>query len=637
MASDRARHLQRLEKFLSCSICQNVITSAATTLSCLHSFCNECANSRLEVTEQNGNACHICSECGHVSPKEATTPFKFIQDFVKLLNESRRQEKPCYFCEEEGEGSSAIWCCMSCKINLCDRCKKIHAKTPNCTTHQYKTYSDPIDLIVDDTHYCSDHKEQVIDQYCTQCHKCICCKCKLKSHLNHSTGSLTKISSQYVVLMDDPSRCVTSMVESSKDEEAYLERERERINNEYQSVSDKYKATRDKLLVEINRQYSEGVARLNEKRDINMGKIETKIKELANKRKKGERLIDAKDVLVQTARGGSLMEGLFSGLLKRVTTEAKQKYALQQIKVKHPVHVACAMVEGQEVSMGTINFKESLLLQVFPWKIRNAPVNIEQAFTNFDGQVEGITLDGNPQRLAFVQDDIWIPSFDPSVGYQVFDIMGSSLKTKNVPEMKSIYAFHQASKEEIIAACSNGLFSLDTNGTVKHKIMDGMFTDVTSTEIAMVAIEKRNSLVKIFKCNRTGWALHSEIELQRNSAYHETVHILEKFIYVCFVSGKICKYDFTGQLVGQYGSSEAGPALNQFHDPFISGSDASKSLIVCDSYNHRIQVKRDDGMWQQFQVQGLFDYPRDIMVVRNCVFVLCGWFPRRLIKFYLWV
>ena len=65
-----------------------------------------------------------------------------------------------------------------------------------------------------------------------------------------------------------------------------------------------------------------------------------------------------------------------------------------------------------------------------------------------------------------------------------------------------------------------------------------------------------------------------------------------------------------------------GQNLGQFDGPFVSGTDCNQSLIVCDRLNCRIQVKKLDGEWAQYELPEGITYVIDILVVKQRLFVL---------------
>ena len=89
---------------------------------------------------------------------------------------------PCSLCEEEVDVNSF---CKECHQYLCDRCKRLHGKSPFLKNHHLVPYTEGFIISKNYSVFCDDHNE-VFSFFCRTCNKYICNKCLAsRSHRNH--------------------------------------------------------------------------------------------------------------------------------------------------------------------------------------------------------------------------------------------------------------------------------------------------------------------------------------------------------------------------------------------------------------------------------------------------------------------
>ena len=116
------------------------------------------------------------------------------------------------------------------------------------------------------------------------------------------------------------------------------------------------------------------------------------------------------------------------------------------------------------------------------------------SFHEIISQVQGFAdtsdLKGYPHRLGIVNNGIWIPSNTKALSYEVFNISTKTLTPKTC-ELKCVMSVCQTHTGHVIAACDNGLFALDTGGSLKYKLSDDSFTDVCTSGENIFAIKTK--------------------------------------------------------------------------------------------------------------------------------------------------
>ena len=190
--------------------------------------------------------------------------------------------------------------------------------------------------------------------------------------------------------------------------------------------------------------------------------------------------------------------------------------------------------------------------------------------------------------------------------------------------VNNVSSFWQTSDSEVVAATWDGLYSLTTAGTLSYKICGGCFTDVCLSYDNLVAIEMNKSEVQVFKGNHGKWVLQHVFTVSNAENNQDPKHICAQgdVVYISDnCNEKIYKYSLTGECLQQFGSTR-GNSLGQLNGPYVSGTDCHHSLIVCDSNNHCIQVKKSDGEWTQYTLPGGIRNVLDVLVMKHSLYLL---------------
>ena len=231
-------------------------------------------------------------------------------------------------------------------------------------------------------------------------------------------------------------------------------------------------------------------------------------------------------------------------------------------------------------------------------------------------------------KIKLMRFQVFCPTTVTSATNGEFEILQTSTKTlvqRSCDELNCVLAFckYNHSGDEVISACSNGLHSLTTSGHYKCKIADGSFSDVCLEDGVLVAVEVNKCEVQVFKLVSGKWAVQSVFKMKDGDKRLKTIHVQDRKVYVCYHwTHKIYVYTFDGVYLDKYGNAQ-GTDLGQFYGPYVCGTGCEGSLIVCDSCNHRIQVRNAQGVWSALKLEGI-TMVRDVMVVSGKLYVLWG-------------
>ena len=329
-----------------------------------------------------------------------------------------------------------------------------------------------------------------------------------------------------------------------------------------------------------------------------------------------QNIADLCKTTLATVSGCSLLKGLTEGLMQKVSEEENKTVVHAEVKLKHPVFEKNPDFGEQQTFL-----KEPRLLNDFEVlvssKDREPSMSINDIWSWVGECVHTVDINGSAYRLSVVDKDIWIPSYTEVVDYEVFNISTKTLTRK----LHNMRAFCKTHTGHVIAACDNGLFILNKGGELQYKLSDGCFTDVCSTGKEILAVQYDTCNVQVYRLSGNKWSKEAMLPLKGGKDSNKALHAVNNVFYVsCFAVDTIYKYSLQGEFLEQNGGSE-GNALGQFHRPYVSGTDSEQALIVCDVYNHRVQVRSRQGAWKQYTLEGVTGI-RDVVILGDFLFVL---------------
>ena len=288
-----------------------------------------------------------------------------------------------------------------------------------------------------------------------------------------------------------------------------------------------------------------------------------------------------------------------------------------ELKRKLPVFEDPDIVKRQKLlkESSVLNDLKSLL------KGRELSVSFNEIMSQVGKCVDTVRLQGNPYRLSVVESDIWIPSNANTGDYEVFNISTKTLTPRRCDTLQGVMSFCHTYTGHVMAACGNGLFTLNRQGELQCKLSDGLFTDVCTNGEKILAVQYETCEVQVYTLTSNRWSKETEFLLKGRNNVLKTLHVVGDSVYVSYGDANtIYKYSLHGEFLEEYGGHE-GKALGQFSVPFVSGTDSEQALIVCDCYNNRIQVRSKQGAWMQYTLKEVTSIA-DVVIVGEFLFVL---------------
>ena len=620
MAASKVDPVEGLQKILTCSICLDILNSPKT-LPCTHSYCEQCLVQNVKIIQERGQEGILCPQCRAFFKKGEFLQLYVLRElleFYSLLN--KPQSKNCQLCDE-GTAIAAVWTCVNCKTDLCEACQRRHKRTPNCKAHTYRPCD--VETTLDINCYCEVHPDHVIDLYCVDCNRCICLKCKVTDHDGHKSETIAAGIERLTPVMNKKLESVLKDIEKLKYEETCLQNQIPVVKTQFQEVKEEYRKSKDALILSIEKQYQAIVKTLDGYEQDNLKLIEVAFEKNEAQKVVKQNIVDICKTTLTTATGCSLLKGLTEGLMQKVSEEEKKPVLHAEVKLKHPVFEKNPDVVNTQIFLKEPSVTNDFKV-FFPWKVRELSVTFNEITSQVGECVHTVDLLGHPYRLSVVDSDIWIPSCTETGDFEVFNI---SSKTRTLMECdaqaEEVISFCETHTGHVMAACRNGLFTLNTQGELQFKLADGLFTDVCTNGEKIFAVQYNTCEVQVYTLTSNRWSKETEFPVKDRNDTMKTLHVVSDSVYVsCADKNAIYKYSLQGEFLEEYGDG-SGEALGAFNVPFVSGTDSEQALIVCDCKNDRVQVRSRQGDWKQYTLEGV-THIIDVLIVGELLLVLQG-------------
>ena len=129
---------KQIEKEIICPVCERIFDNPKVT-PCLHTFCKECLETRIEATKILGMAT-CCPSCRTVLPAGSVYPSDFrVNRLIEIFKEAEKASVARSFvfhgCGKCEEYLPAVSWCVECQSLLCRECNEIHRKWKEFKAH----------------------------------------------------------------------------------------------------------------------------------------------------------------------------------------------------------------------------------------------------------------------------------------------------------------------------------------------------------------------------------------------------------------------------------------------------------------------------------------------------------------------
>ena len=201
---DLREQLRKLKKEAECPLCLNTIREPKT-LPCLHSLCLAClkkAGTCEERPRETAITCPVCSTS--FPPVEGTydhlpTSFHLSRLVDILAIQDSNLAGICIDCEGN---NAACYYCSVCQIFMCKACFDSHQRLQVTRGHRRVLYQNlnaqDVAELIHRPVTCTQkyHGRKTLEYYCQKCKVCICHKCGLVDHSQHTMVEIKQASEQ---------------------------------------------------------------------------------------------------------------------------------------------------------------------------------------------------------------------------------------------------------------------------------------------------------------------------------------------------------------------------------------------------------------------------------------------------------
>lgn len=241
-----------LKKEAECPLCLETLNHPKT-LPCLHSFCLLCLNNLARFARRRKKTTIKCPVClaSFQIPEEGSfdgLPTSFhLNRLVDILalGEGSPHAQTCS-CEDD----VAACYCFDCNEFFCNSCSKVHNQMKMSRGHRnvfiQNLKTQDVEELIQRPVTCAEkyHEKETLDYYCRKCEVCICQKCVILNHKQHTVVDIQQAAEEQNVHITEVAEKVKAEI---ADYEIQMGKEAERFNKSVEEID----ATRKNLRTTI--------------------------------------------------------------------------------------------------------------------------------------------------------------------------------------------------------------------------------------------------------------------------------------------------------------------------------------------------------------------------------------------------
>ena len=584
--------MTQVENIIKCTMCKELLIEPKT-LSCLHSYCSDCITNK-ELTTKGRTTGYECNACHRITPKDDVRTMNLVVHLldVNFAEKQSQQEIKCNHCENV----EAKWCCTDCatKNKFCDACKTWHDKFMN---HHVIT----IEELQNGEHafekpmYCSEHKDNKIEVFCTQCEKTMCVLCKIFKHDGHEAEPTDKALQRILPELITKKELVEEYI---KENTMVVDRFKTEIHEAVESCDsdkEKLKTKLDEDISKLKAKYQADCQDLEAKKTENIKEFEKGIQDYnfkLNEQKQGVAFVDT---TITRTKGTTMLHHIQDGLLEKV-----KKIALDPDNGKF----SASRVWPWTKPRGTLTCQKSIQVPI---------TNTNNYYASGHG-----SKNNNPYtRLCILWETLWlINTTDGRVDTYSFDgkPIGTVNFSKDINQPRVAIEISNTKWDmEAVLVAKSGLFIINQQGQITSTLQQGDFSDAClARDRILYAFEQNKGHIVLFIKIGDAWQQLREVMLQNYKTenkvsgyeYTNTIVVEDKHIYVAMVySNKINCYDMIGTKIREIGNLGTKLVL-----PSICGMDKENNILIANPDNQYLQWLDNNGA--VVQTDNFKSYPR---------------------------
>ena len=633
---------QQIEEEITCSICGDLFTDPKT-IPCLHTFCKQCIEKSIESNKKMASIV-CCPLCRASLPRDdmSSVPTNFtINRLVEIFGKRKEagkssalREIKCSTCED---GLLAVTWCIECENSLCEQCNDAHQRMKPFKSHKTVAVEEFVKnpkLVLstpEKPEACKSHSKQALDLYCKTCSSLICRDCTLKDHPRetHDFDFIDDVIDEEREKIKQATAPLKRLLERVRNGIKRIEESETEINIESEANRRKIRGVYGEVYKLLKQQEEEALEKLNT--------IKTSLKKTLAMQKENAKFMESQlvsctefsDDAISTNRRRQLLT-YKNSIIDRIEDLTKQvEYASIDPECRaDDMIVRC----GNPVEF-----------------ISNSLCDVQSGVPHLPHcSVRGPLERSDPVKVTVTLKDL----YGFSVVQQSKDLEihcnkeGEFLQNVRIEEeSKGVYhIWYNPKRKEyhLLSVYWRGLVVNDEEVKVPVNIQD--YANIKQEVKVIDKYGPNNEQLKWPYLMAKG--PNNEL-IVRNHSTCQLVIFDEQLQYSHVIGGNgngkfqcitgiavdnkgylyvadcdlhcIQKFIMSGQFVSQFGSK--GTVEGQFNGPYGLVLSQSELLFVCDCYNHRIQVFRNEQFSYAFgqygKEPGYFDCLSDLTLNSN--------------------
>ena len=203
--------------------------------------------------------------------------------------------------------------------------------------------------------------------------------------------------------------------------------------------------------------------------------------------------------------------------------------------------------------------------------------------------MKSVDTDCYPSTLCVCNDGLWVGGRKQGLFIYNIDLQ----QTKHIEhcQLQEVTGVIKTPTGVIVCDCNTGVHHLNHQGNYTNLVSSGHFSDACLDSPNRVdALEYKQGEIHAFVRNQNRWVKDIWFKLVNyDGCPGDKLCTTGTHLYVSSCNNHcVLVYTLKGEYI--YSTGGHGAKIGQFKGPLLSDVDSEDNLLVCDCYNHRLQV-----------------------------------------------
>ena len=309
---------KNLKKQVTCSICLHTYTEPKT-ISCLHTFCCECLEKHVRVSQKKGK--FRCPECQAVIDLPDGNRFDrlptsfFHKSLLNLLAVRKGGAASSFTCFQCSVTNPQMYYCFDCERFMCPDCFNAHeVLKKSFQGHKVTPVQDfkaeDYEALLRRQPFCSQefHEREITRFFCSQCQVCICQICIVTDHQNHKVVLLDKAAHEEKDNIMSGAKLIKKMESELQEVIKQFEETISKLESNMETAKRGVKQTAEQMIANIREREREALESLEATRVSRLHKINLAKQEVESLVKQMNQAAQFAENLVQRTSSSDIMQ-----------------------------------------------------------------------------------------------------------------------------------------------------------------------------------------------------------------------------------------------------------------------------------------------------------------------------------------